>query len=58
MGLEYVQQIHMDQADSYEHSNECLEYDREWDVSQLSVDPNRSKGFCSMEFFSLASLLC
>jgi len=51
LGLEYMHQIHMDQVDSYEQGNKCLEYHMKWDIFQVAEDPDSSKGFCSMEFF-------
>jgi hypothetical protein len=58
LGFEYMHQIHMDQVDSYEQGNKCLEYQMKWDIFQVAKDPNSSKVFCSMEFFSFASLFC
>jgi hypothetical protein len=58
LGLEYMHQIHMDQVDSYEQGNKCLAYHMKWDIFQVAEDPNSSKGFCSVEFFSFASLFC
>ena len=58
MGLEYMHQIHEDQAECYAHGNKHLKYQIKWDIFQLAEDPDSSKGFCSTEFFSFASLFC